>query len=95
MLAVKFWKTETLNARGLPDEWPSQVIENCEEVPDATWILMTEEEYAYYRESKQDLYNTWTDAQPEPGTHVSINVEDIAEVAKPSFWSRMSSFFGF
>lgn len=60
-LAVLKYEFETAKPEGIPDEWPSRVVELGEgtELPGEDWVLMTRQELIDHRAEWQDEYNTW------------------------------------
>lgn len=60
-LAMKTYKY-TDNLDGIPENWPSEIIELNESttLPEGDgWVLMTEEEYQSYLTEHQAEYDTW------------------------------------
>jgi hypothetical protein len=65
-LAVKFWADEEENARAIPGVWPSRLIEleDSSEIPSG-YSEITIAEYAQYRITHKDAYNTWATTNSE------------------------------
>lgn len=81
-LAVKFYKDEVEKPEGIPDTWPSQVIELGEgtKLPDNTWQLMLEQEYLQYLDANRPQYDAWVRSQTHETVHriVSEKIEQAA-----------------
>lgn len=65
-LAVKLYSSESNKPQGIPDNWPSKVVEigNLETLPENCpnqegWILMSLEDFNTHKELYQEDYNTW------------------------------------